>query len=487
MRVHLAAVTLISVGLTTALISGCTIVGPDYTAPETKTDSQWHAPDSASEQITSAEPVATEWWQLLREPLLNRYIAAAADGNLDIQIAASRIRQARVVREIERAAYSPQVSGYGAVTVEDLSEHGRIAGSVPSLPGGSGIKTNRDIYDARFDASWELDLFGRTYRAVEAADAHIDAAIEARRHILLTVLAEVSRNYLSLRGIQRQMAVLERQIELQRETLKIVQQRYRAGAASQFDVEQANARLRTSEAGLPNLTSEIRAYAYQLAVLLGREPQSILADVIDTKPLPVPPDVVPVGLRSDILRRRPDIRTAERHLAAATAEIGVAVADLFPRFSLTGSTGLESLSFGDLFQSGSTFRALGPNIRWPILQGGRLHARVKLEELQAETAMQQYEQSVLNALRDSETALVRYGQELQTRRRMERAVDINQRAVALAHERYQSGEDDLLSVISAQHQLAAAEMEQVRSETRSVLNLISLYKALGGGWEVFED
>ena len=469
--------------LTTTLLAACT-VGPNYTAPTLSDIGGWSTSERAKQE-NSASPIAVEWWQELNDPLLNRYISEAATSNLDIKIAETRIREARAIRSVEDAGFYPEIGSNAGASVERLSENGRQLGVIPNLPGTS-IDNSIEVYDAGFDAGWELDIFGGTQRAVEAADARIEEAMAARRDILLSVFAEIARNYVELRGIQRERAILQKNIDLQQQTFTIVCQRFDAGMSNEFEVTRAESQLRVTESRLPNLTAQMRSNAYQIAVLLGKEPQAIFTDIKTAKPLPIAPDIVPVGLRSDILRRRPDIRAAERRLAASTAEIGVAEAQLFPNFSLTGAVGLETLTFGDLFESGSATFALGPMIRWPVFQGGRIRARIRAEEAQAERAALEYEQAVLRALRDVETALVRYGQELETVERLEKAVAVNERAVRLAEQRYGDGEDDILAVVDAERELTDIERELVVAQTRSITHLISLYKALGGGWEPFD-
>lgn len=466
-----------------ALLQGCSL-GPDYHAPELPDTGGWSASEGFKQKI-AVSPVAVEWWQELKDPLLTSYIREASRGNLDVKIAETVIREARAARRAEKAGYYPQVGSQASITSERLSENGRQLGMLPNLYGKS-IDNTINVYDLGFDAGWELDIFGGTERAVQAAEARIDASVEARRHILLSIFAEIARNYVELRGNQRQQIILKKNIDLQNKTLNIVRERYKAGVTNELELSLAERQLRITEALLPNLISQLRSNAYQIAVLLGKQPQAILQDFEETKPLPMPPDIVPVGLPSDILRRRPDIREAERNLAAATADIGVAEAELFPSFSLTGTAGLESLTFGDLFQSGSTMFALGPMIRWPVFQGGRIRAQIKAREAKAERAALIYEQTVLNALKETETALSRYGQELETVRRLRQAVTVNERTVVLAKQRYEDGADDILSVVYAERELANTEHDLVIAETRAITYLISLYKALGGGWESFD-
>ena len=462
-------------------LGGCTVVGPDYTEPQINAQNNWFSSERAEAVIDKTVPVKIDWWQVFNDSLLSNIIEQAAQNNLDIKIAEANVHKARALRKGKGAEYYPSIESSADVLRESLSENGRLpAGSIP------GIESNRTVYEAGFDASWELDFFGGTYRSVEAADARLGSAIESRRDIMLSILAEVTRNYIELRGTQRRIAITKKNIELQKTTVQIVKQRYDIGDTNEFELVRTEAQLRLTEASLPNLTADLRESAYRLAVLIGQEPQVLLETLLETKPLPAPPDIVPVGLRSDILRRRPDIRQAERELAAETAEIGMVTAKLFPSFALTGSAGLESLSFGDLFQSSSAVWALGPLIRWPIFQGGAIRSQIEVEKAEAKAAAIAYEKAVLTALADAETALVRYGQEIETRKRLNKAVESNQRSVYLAKLRYKLGEDNVLSVIDAERELSNVEDKLVVSEIRTLTNLVSLYKILGGGWEVFD-
>jgi len=474
--------TISTVFIICALLNACTVVGPDYAEPKFTTEDNWFSSERAEAVVDERMPIQIDWWQVFNDPLLSKIIEQAAQNNLDIKIAEANIRKARAIRSGKGADYYPSIESSVDVMRESLSENGRLPAS--SIP---GIASNRTVYEAGFDASWELDFFGGTQRSVEAADARLDSAIESRRDIVLSILAETMRNYIELRGTQRRIVIMKQNIKLQKKTVEIVKQRYDFGDASEFELTRAEVQLRLTEASLPNLTADLRASAYRLTVLTGQEPQVLLEKLLETKPLPVPPDIVPVGLRSDILRRRPDIRLAERQLAAETADIGVATANLFPKFALTGTVGVESLSFGDLFQSTSTFWALGPLIRWPIFQGGAIRSQIAAEKVEAEAAAIAYERAVLTALTDAETALVRYGQELETRKRLNKAVDLNKHSAYLAKQRYRLGEDNILSVVDAEHELSRVEDKLVISETHTLINLVSLFKTLGGGWEVFES
>jgi len=378
---------------------------------------------------------------------------------------------------VSASSLYPNIGASTSALKETISDNGRIpAGSIPALA------KRRDIFEAGFDANWELDVFGGNRRKVEAADARLAGIEEAERATRVRILAETARNYLELRGAQRQLAIIEANLVLQQRTLDLTKDKLRVGVGTEFEVARSEGQLRSTEARLPNLNAEIAAGAYRLSVLTGQAPSALLEELLRRRPLPAPPDIVPVGLPSDLLRRRPDVRHAERELAAATAEIGVAVADLFPKFSLTGAVGLEAQHFSDLFQSGSTAARLGPQIRWPIFQGGKIRANIEATEARADAAIAAYEQAVLTALGETESALERYGRELETRRKLQSAVAANKRAVGLSKQRFESGTGTLFEVIDAEARVLGVETELVESETAIAVKLAALYKALGGGW-----
>jgi len=459
------------------LLNSCT-VGPNYKKPSSHTSKKWLSSQDTKAVIDVTQSVQTRWWQAFNDSTLTGLIQTALKQNLDIKIAEAKIKEARALRGGTVSGFYPKINGNVAAGREKISENSGI-------PVGAGIPINRDYYNAGFDASWELDIFGGLHRSVESADAHLVASVESKHDVLLSLLSEISRNYMNVRGTQRRLEIARRNIVLQGRIVEIIRQRYHAGNTNELELAKAEAQLHETQAVLPNLIADLRSYAYRLAILLAQEPQTLLKQLLQDKPLPVPPDIIPVGLQSDILRRRPDIRRAERLLAAETADIGVATAELFPKFSLTGNAGLQSLSFGNLFQSGSTAWALGPLIQWPIFHGGEIHARIKVEEVQAAAAALNYEKAVLGALEDTQTALVRYGEEFETRKRLSKVVVANQKSLNLAEQRYKLGEDNIISVFDITSKLLRAEDNLARSQTRTLINLISLYKALGGGWEVF--
>lgn len=461
-------------GLICALTaSGCT-VGPDYRVPDVVPPGQW---SSSQAGLFKTTPVRPSWWRSFKDPQLTRIVEAAASSNKDLEQAAARVREARALRQISASRMYPNLAARANVLKETISENGRIpADAIPALP------RRYDVFEGGFDASWEMDVFGGRRREMEAADARVESVEETERATKISVLAETARNYLELRGAQRQLEMIERNLALQQQTLDLTQEKLSVGVGTSLEVARAEGQLRATEARLPNLNAEIAAAAYRLSILTGRRPEALLGDLLERKPLPAPPDIVPVGLPSELLRRRPDVRRSERELAAATADIGVAVADLFPKFSLTGAAGVEALHFGDVFRSGSQTARLGPQIRWPVFQAGRIRSNIKATEARAEAAAAAYEQTVLTTLGETESALECYGRELETRAKLKSAVAAHQRAVDLAKQRFDAGSGTLFEVIDAETRLLVVEADLVASETACTLGLTALYKALGGGW-----
>ena len=466
---------------TAMLVGGCA-VGPDYESPVPDGPDRW---DAATETEVAAAGVPDRlWWNGFEDPLLDSLIDRAAAGNLDLAAARLRVQQARALRGVAAAGLFPGVDARADATRYSLSENSGVLES--ELADGGLIPKRGELYQAGFDVVWEIDVFGGTRRAIEAADARIAASEEARRAVLMSVLAETARNYLELRGEQRRLAITRRNSAILRQTLEIVEGRFRVGLAREIDVARARAQAEVVDALVPLTRGRIRAAAYRLAVLVGEEPGTLVQELLAEDGMPAPADRVPVGLPSELLRRRPDVRAAERQYAAATADVGVATADLFPRFFLTGSGGFESSSFSDLFDGDSETWSLGPAIRWPVFQGGRLRARQDFAEAVAEEAAVRYEAAVLRALAETESALILYGEERRTYASLTKAAEASARAADLAERLYEKGLGDFLTVLDAQRRLVEIQDQAVQSETRVLVRLIALYKALGGGWEAYE-
>lgn len=467
------------------LAAGCT-VGPDYKMPEpiAKTES-FHGlqqqEGSATRAVTGATQLAN-WWTSLADPALDDLIKTAIESNLDYKIAQARVREARAQRQFVNADRLPQVNGSGGYSRSRSSDNANNSGRNFSEP-SEGV----DLYSAGFDASWELDVFGRVQRNVEAADADIQVAEENRRDVLVSLLSEVAVNYVQLRGAQRRISLTERSIQVQFETLNLTKSRFDAGLTNELDVAQARSQLAARESQLPPQRQEASRAAYRLGVLLGQEPGALLDKLSTPGEIPRTPAQVPVGLPSELLRRRPDVRAAERNVAAATARIGAATADLYPRFTIAGDIGLSSSQIGTFFNADSRFWSIGPSVTLPIFNGGRIRANIQVQEARQEQAALQFQAVMLRALEDVENALVALSYEQVRRDALVRAVDASRRAFDLAKERYAGGVSDFLNVLDTQRLLYLAEDELVLSDQTVTVYLVSLYKALGGGWEGIDE
>lgn len=462
----------VSVGL--ALLAGGCTVGPNYQRPDLPVPSAWKEIQEGGADTRSAE--LTSWWTAFNDPLLNSLVEAAVRSNLDLRLAEARIREARASRAVTAAGTWPTIDASGSYTRSRTSENAR------SLPPQGG-NLEQDLFRTGFDASWEIDVFGGVRRSVEAADANIETSVEDRRDTLVTLLGDLAKNYIDLRGFQRRLAVARANLKSQQDTLNLTRVRFQAGLASDLEVAQAEAQVNTSAAQIPTLESFLKQTAYRLDVLLGLQPGALWNELSEETAIPSPPPEVLVGLPSDLLRRRPDIRRAERQLAAATAQIGAAMADLFPKFSLTGFVGLQSISAGDWFTGGSRFWSVGPTISWPIFDAGKIRANIEVRNAQQEQALRRYEKTVLTALQEVETSLVNYFKEQARHRSLAEAVAANRRAVDMANELYARGLQDFLNVLDSQRSLFTSENDLAQSDATMASNLVSLYKALGGGWE----
>jgi outer membrane protein, multidrug efflux system len=463
------------------LAAGCT-VGPNYQKPDLPVPAGWQEAQQKGVDARSAE--LARWWSTFNDPLLNSLVERAVGSNLDLRLAEARIREARASRVVTASGAWPTLNVSGSYTRNRASQNGvAVPGEGTVIVPSGGANLDQNFYQSGFDANWEIDVFGRVRRSVEAADATVEATVEDRRDVLVTLLGEVARNYIDLRGFQRQLAVARANLKTQQDTLELTQVRFQAGLASDLDVAQQEAQLNTTASQVPTLESSLKQAAYALDVLLALQPGALWGEVVKETEIPTLPPEVLVGLPSDLLRRRPDIRRAERQLAAATAQVGAAMADLFPRFSLTGIAGLQSVSASDWFTRGSRFWSIGPTISWPVFDAGRIRATIEIRNAQQEQALTQYEKSILSAFQDVETALVNYANEQVRYRSLTDAVVANRRAVTMANELYIRGLNDFLNVLDTQRSLYVTESALTQSQATMATNLVALYKALGGGWE----
>jgi len=416
------------------------------------------------------------WWKSFHDTELDSLVVRAAQSNLNLRAAVARVREARAAARVVAAGSSPALDVAGSYERNRFSANG-------VFPFPPGAPLDADVYQAGFDAAWELDVFGGTRRASQAARAEVAAAEFGRRNLLVTIFAEVARNYVQARAFQRRLAVADENISAQEQILALTRDRFAKGLTGELDVQEADALLATTRAQAPVFETGFRDSVYQLALLLGQPPGALLEELTNAAPIPAAPPAVPVGLPADLLQRRPDVQQAERQLAAATARVGAAVSDLYPKFSLTGDVGLQSISPGDWFNAGSRFWTAGPTVQWRIFDAGRIRANIRVQNARVDQALAAYEQSMLAAFTDVETALTAYAREQTRRQSLAHAAQAGEQAVALARDLYQHGLADFLRVLEAQRSLYQSQDALIESDRAVSSDLIALYKALGGGWE----
>jgi NodT family efflux transporter outer membrane factor (OMF) lipoprotein len=476
-------------------LSGCT-VGPNYKPPENTVSQEWKGPPPSSEISYSREKPVTDWWKVFQDSLLDKYIEMAATHNYDILAAEANILQARALKQVAASSLFPQVSADLNATKTFFSKNGPIftigtaagdpideTSTTTGLPFNVQIPQIQSLYNALFDASWEIDLFGKTRRSVEAAQATMESAIEQRNDILISVLAEVARNYIEIRSDQKRRLLIEENIQLLEQNAEIIKVNMEKGFASGLDLENIKAELASARAELPDIDAQIYRGIYTLSILTGNFPEALVDELFPYQELPALPHSIAVGLRSDLLRRRPDVRQAERQLAAATANVGVAVASFYPTITLLADAGFQSLKIKNLFNSRSKTWAMGGDFNIPIFQGGRLVGNLRANRAAASAAAYSYQQTVLVALQDAESALISYSQDLVKSKELNKNMQNNQMLVYLTHERYDKGLVSLLDFLSSKRQLITSQITLLTSDTIALLDLISLYKSLGGGWE----
>jgi NodT family efflux transporter outer membrane factor (OMF) lipoprotein len=465
-----------------ALATGGCAVGPNYQRPAAGAPAQWSAPLAGGE--TNAPAAAAAWWENFHDAELNSLVDRAVSSNLGLQIAQARVREARAQYGVAAANFLPTAEAAGSYARTETSHHQPVLGSLP-LP--AGIPFDNNVYQAGFDAAWELDVFGGTRRAAQSAGAEAAAAWYDRRAVLVTLLGEVARNYVDVRGDQRRIAIANANIAAQADALALTRDRFAKGLASDLDVQQAGTLLATTTAEVPALQTSLQAAIHRLGVLLGRPPGALAEELAQVSPIPAAPPVVPVGLPSELLLRRPDVQRAERRLAAATANIGVATADLFPKFFLTGAAGFQSVSPSDWFTAGSRFWSAGPTVQWRIFDAGRIRANIRVQDARQEQALSAYEQTVLTAFEEVENSLTAYANEQIRRRSLTDAAVSSRKSLDLASRLYASGLTDFLHVLDAERSLYQAQDALVQSDRTVAADLVVLYKSLGGGWETMEN
>ena len=470
-------------------LAGCT-VGPDYRAPKAPVPPSFATPSANASPAPSdgkrpedAHPPIdlSQWWRSFDDPVLEGLVERAIQANLNLEIALTRVQEARTLEAVAMGKALPSVgfsAAAGTGTGHDFTS-GRVAEPLTSAVDTQGVRHVDEVIG--FDAIWEIDLFGKFRRQIEAAHDDAQAAAAARNGVLISVVADVARAYLDLRGLQMRLAVARQSIATARQTLSYVRERYERGFTNESDVAMAQRELARREAMIAPLESQIDGARYSIAALLGEYPEALSKELETPGMIPTLPDQVPTGLPLDLLRRRPDIHQAERELAGATARIGVATADLFPSLTLIGATGLQSPARA--FNGGNFIWGVGPGISWSILDFGTLDALVDVADLRAREFLLAYKQSIIQAVQDVDTANAAYVAEGDRLRKLNEAVLASQRAVTLASERYDRGLTDFLNVLDAERSEYVLEDEYAAAQQTAADQLVTLYKALGGGWE----
>lgn len=462
-----------SVALLCLLLGGCMTAGPDYTRPVVNTPTNWNATVEGVVNRSSLDPMALgQWWHVLDDPVLNDLMNRAQQGNPDLKQADARLQQARSQRRLARSEQLPTAS---------LGASARRSRGSEQMGGGSGDTVT--TYANSLDASWELDLFGGKRRAAESADASLQASQEALRDVMVSLLAEVGLTYVQCRSAQIRLAIMEDNLAAQAETYNIAVWRQQASLVSQLDVDQARVILEQTRAELPTLRTSIQQAEHQLAVLLGVAPGSLM-EQLDTGAVRIPATLLQpaIGVPADVLRQRPDVREAERKLAAQTAQIGVAAAARYPAFTLSGSIGLEALALGDLYTAGARTSQGLLNAGLILFDGGQIRQKIAIQTARQEESLAAYEAAVLRAVKDVEDALVACANERVREAAMQDAVSAGERAFKLARDKYAAGLVDYQVVLGTQQSLSNTQSALAASHAEVVSNMIRLYKSLGGGW-----
>lgn len=463
--------------LLSLVLTGCA-VGPAFHPPSDQPLAAEMQPRDAGSLSARLErgPVPIAWWNLLNDPILTGLQRRAARTSLDLQAAAARVAQSRAALGIAGARLMPRLGASASYAREADSANGKMA--------ALGAPTDAyEYWQAGFDASWEIDLWGHARSLREQAGAEMAAAWYDREAVRVAMAAEIARNYLQLRGTQAQLDIAEQNEKIAAHALRLAESRARNGVATHFDTAAANAQLATVRALQPELARERDAHMNALALLLGLAPRELDTELGPARPLPRPPQTVPVGMPSELARRRPDIQRAQARLQAATAAVGVATADFYPRLTLGGRLGVEAFHGGDLGNWASRQFSVGPALYLPIFEGGRLRGTLALTEARQQEAAIAFQQTVLRAWHEVDDALDAWAAEQRRHVELQRAFDHNRLALQASERAYQQGAADYLPVLIAQRHLLDSQLALTHSSTRSTLTVVALYKALGGGWD----
>ncbi|RLA05727.1 MAG: hypothetical protein DRQ47_00425 [Gammaproteobacteria bacterium] len=455
------------------LMTGCAAVGPDYKEPEFEAPDAWE--NVVINEVNSDSSPLEEWWITFDDPELDSLLKRAREANPDLRIAVQRIAEAQAFNRIAGGDRYPDLNLDASFQRSKLSE---------DLTGGLFANNPSNIWSAGLATSWEVDVFGRVRRSIEATEADLGASIEDYRDVMVSLYAQVAINYINVRTLQQRLQYAQSNVNSQRETLEVVRYRFEAGLVPKFDVAQSRYNLANTETLIPELIPLLEQALNQLAILLGQIPGSLDKELSQESEIPVPKTELALAMPADLLRRRPDIRQAERQVAAQSARIGVATADLYPQFSLTGALTLGASEFSNLANSDSVGWSLVPGVRWNLFSAGKVEGLIDVEEARTKQAVINYEKIVLNALAEVETNMVALRQEGLRAEKLSEAVDASQESVELVSTSYLAGLTDFQSLLDSQRSLFSQQDRLVASQGQAVINFINLNRALGGGWSI---
>lgn len=473
-------------------LGGCAPLGPDFSPPDPLLPSASFSgkPEPANpERPPGASPLAGDnnldprWWAAFRDPILTSLAERVSAANLDVNTATVRLVESRLQRNVTASALFPAVNGATSYQRELFSQNG-LVGLIRSPTGGPIVVPPLSVWQTGLDASWEIDFWGRIRRQIEAAEADAEASEDQRRDALVSSLAELARDYIDLRGAQTQIAIAKANLASSTDIANLTKIRAEKGLTTGLDVENAAAEVENVRSQLPPLQAQENQLINALSLLLDEPPGALSGELARAKPVPPTPPRAPLGVPSELARRRPDIRRAEAQLHSATAEIGVAVADFYPSVKLNGSLDLNALNLNKLWMASSLQYMFGPTVSLPIFQGGRLKSTLELRTAQQQEAAIAYHKTVLQAWHDVVNALVAYRKEQERRKSLQAQVQHSRQALALARSRYVAGVADFLTVLDAERTLFQAELAEAQSRTSVSTDFVQLYKALGGGWEL---
>ena len=456
------------------MLNGCLSVGPDYEQPAMEMPDAWH--EAVQEDLESGAPDLQTWWTVFGDDTLNGLITRASTNNLNLQTAVARIEQAAALRGVSASQWFPEIVAGGAASTVQTSKANTPAGS----------SRQNELYQAGLTMAWELDLWGRVRRSVESSDASLQASVEDYRDIMVLLYADIAANYIDVRTLQERIRFAENNLKSQMETMELTQNRFDAGLVPALDVSQSELNRARTESVIPPLKQLLVEAINRLSVLTGNIPYALQQQLEETQPIPTASGNVAISLPTELLRQRPDIRKAERDLAAQNALIGATQAELYPTLTLPGTLALESGN-GDLFSGSNVGYSFGPQLRWNIFNGRRIRSQVDAERAATKAALLTYEQTILLALEEVENAMAAYANEKDRIQSLESAEASAKKSVELVTELYKSGLTDFQNVLNMEQALLEQQDQLASSRGFISANLVSIYKALGGGWDATAD